>query len=136
MAKALQSRKTNAALISSKENELSHIQSLTFHYFFDCMQRCYDVSDEQFYREGLDLKCQEKCKNDFAKLLNSFEPTNLQQSADKREACLTGCFKASSDFVVDGMLCVEKCMEAFDERLTNVFQSVTSTHRASFKKNE
>lgn len=82
MSKVLENRKSAFALATKKEIEITHLMSLAYHNLYKCSYACYQPTTESYYRQSLDLMCEDRCYSDFLGLqqvlhngsLRNFQP--------------------------------------------------------------
>lgn len=80
MSKVLENRKSSFSLAAKKEIELTHLLSLAYvkakreinlylqHNLYKCSFACYAPSNEAYYRNSLDIACEDVCYLDFLKV--------------------------------------------------------------------
>lgn len=79
MSKVLENRKSSFSLAAKKEIELTHLLSLAYvcntslvtllqHNLYKCTFACHTPSNEAYYRNSLDIACEDVCYLDFLKV--------------------------------------------------------------------
>lgn len=138
MSKVIENRKSSFSLATKKEIELTHILSITYvkyhnltnisqHNLYKCCFSCYEPANQEYYKKGEDLTCEDRCYSDFLKVQSSMKVgSELQGTIDDREDCMTDCFKGRKGST-DSIYCIEKCNETFNARLKKTVAEVSHT---------
>ncbi len=127
MSKVLENRRSNFTLASKKEQELTHLLNLAYHNLYKCNFSCFQPTNEAYYRQSLDVICEDRCYADFLglqKILHGYQNresktqgvSELESIIDDKEECIATCFFGRKG-IADGIYCIERCNEQMNSRM-------------------
>ena len=87
---------------------------MLYNCLFKCNMPPADI-EEKYFRQSLDLKCEDACYSDFLKMSNEgFNKVKIGRINEERETCMSGCFIPRRG-TTDSQMCMEKCNVQYDK---------------------
>ena len=132
----MDSRRSAYAQSQTQETELSYLRNLQQvsvplevslpgqNLLHDCIVKCMlppKGEEEKFFRNSLDLLCEDRCFADQLKLRKQARLAKEEDAVDARERCMADCFIARRGNA-DNVLCIEKCNMRYSEALGGVIK--------------